>query len=387
MEELNKEIDKITLIFNEKNKDIQKINMEHKKYVLETNIPSQDIIDAFEQNIHHIREGDAELFEMYNRIQLEKKGLLPPLQDLFIDGVLYLIQHTHGSVEYNDGQIKHCYIPENLQVYRSMSTTFGFPAWCSYKNFLSIKKTMMKYIDRPSAKTVKNKIKLIKQILKFSYKDAFCRHSDPQVLEKLKKHIIHFTNTKKTIKERVQNGIKRESKCVSPHTHHFMPMQRIVNKVYELRLSDDEINKNYGFSVVNSKYNVNLIDYLDIHINPDYTINLQLSDLFDLLLTVLPTINNPILVMLDYSCSLGKESTNKIETNALDMEERLSLSNRNLESSFLNQEISLRSRRSLHGRSPRERSVRKRELFRTRSRSIGRVGRVGRSRSSRVRSV
>jgi hypothetical protein len=374
MEELNKEIDKITHIFNEKNIKLQKIINERDTYILSTSNISENKFDEFKQSIDHIREGDVELFEKYNRIQTDKQRLLPPLQDLFIEGVLYLIQHTHGSIEYNNSKhIKHCNIPENLQVYRSMATTFGFPSWCSYHNFLNIKQTMLKYIGRPYAKTEKNKIRMIKKILKYSYKETFCRHSNPIVLAKLKQHIKlppiikNKSQTPAEIRRKMaKNQTIRETKCVSPHTHHFLPGQRIVNKVYEIRLSDFEINKTYGFSVVNSKYNVNLIDYLDIHINNDYTINLQLSDLFNLLQTVIQTINNPILVMMDYSCSVGKEHSNKIESNALAIEERLSLRTINLDSSILNQEISLSNRRSLRGRSARERSNMKKELFGTR---------------------
>uniref|UniRef100_A0A6C0EY26 Uncharacterized protein n=1 Tax=viral metagenome TaxID=1070528 RepID=A0A6C0EY26_9ZZZZ len=181
----------------------------------------------------------------YAHKQKEKKEYLPPLSNLFVNNVLYLANHIHGSTEYKDKtKLKTVKIPRKFELYRLMVTSFGYVGICTIQNFIHIRDRMIEHINKhfkpeqPNVyefvgienkenkenkelkkqnkiKTEKHKVKIIKNILKMSYEDAICRNKS------------HATELETYVESPIAN-VNYSHKCTIPRIHHFTEDRNIV---------------------------------------------------------------------------------------------------------------------------------------------------------------
>lgn len=277
-------------------------------------------IKELSQNLSKLEKDNEVLLNEYKVIQTQKRRYLPPLHELFIVDVLFVIQHLHGGVVYKDKKIKHTIIPRRLQLYRAMATTFGYPGLCQYNDFVRLKDTMTEIIR---GLHINRKMETIKSIIQLSHRESVCRHQ---------KHVENITPHVRNPKhDKLTN--EQLAKCSTPHVRHFLSGHRIVSKSYTMNLVESPDKRHDGMIVINPKfdYSFDLMDYMDLPLNQDYTINVDLEILLNLIKRSSIGMKDPILVFLDYSCSIGHillETTNKIEKNALNIEEGTSISNR-----------------------------------------------------------
>ena len=232
----------------------------------------------------------------------ERIGLLPPLQDFVSRGnMMFVFLNVHGGLTYTDKKLTSMVIPENLEIYRIMQSTFGTVNICardiaeSYFNTI-LNKSHYLLTDKRKKNTLKNNRKIAKYIIQTSLPKAKC--------------ILDDIRTKTTPNTRTRSNFI--SHCLRPHTKHFTTGMTMIDKVLcinfgEIGLSEINIITNKQF-----KQAVNIVDYIPITINPEYnTIDMRLGDIIALLS---PFIN--ILVLFDLSCSTSNNPFNVTTGNA-----------------------------------------------------------------------
>ena len=247
-------------------------------------------------------ETKNELKRQYIADHLARIELLPPLQTFVSRGnMMFLFINVHGGLRYTADKITSIAIPENLEIYRVMQSTFGAVNICTRDKAESLfnkilSNAHMWLTDKKKKNTLKNNRKIAKHIIKTSLPRAKC------ILNEVR--TITPANT--------QHRVDFISKCVQPHTKHFTTGQPMIDKMLSIEFDG------FGLAEINIvtdklfKEAINLVDYMPIDIDPTMnTIQFKLSDVIAM---VSPFIN--ILVLFDLSCSAGELPFNLTARNA-----------------------------------------------------------------------
>ena len=233
-------------------------------------------------------------------INANAKASIGPIPDQIVECIRKTLRFHHYLV-IGPIRLAKIAIPENLEIYRVMQSTFGAVNICTRDKAESLfnkilSNAHMWLTDKKKKNTLKNNRKIAKHIIKTSLPRAKC------ILNEVR--TITPANT--------QHRVDFISKCVQPHTKHFTTGQPMIDKMLSIEFDG------FGLAEINIvtdklfKEAINLVDYMPIDIDPTMnTIQFKLSDVIAM---VSPFIN--ILVLFDLSCSAGELPFNLTARNA-----------------------------------------------------------------------
>ena len=294
----------------------------YKDYLIKLNpLFSQLTEENFRQMEHYLRIYMGFILYARNTIKshyvtLHKVSMkhLPPIN--IKRNTAYLFIELHGGVLYEENQLMPYTVPEGVEIFRVMQSTFGSANLCTTDYSKRIYTSLARNIPSKAKDTRVNNRKLIIRNLKSMMPESKC------VLSDIRKTIRNNNQSRKTFKD----------KCLKVHTKHFVGGDRMADKVLSVNFGE-----NFGFNkilLMNKSYDdaINILDYLPIDSELiDDHIYYSLRQVIEF---ILPYAN--MIVLVDLSCSRSEtHSFNKVFANVAAVE-KASFTSPNFETSPLN---------------------------------------------------
>jgi hypothetical protein len=220
-----------------------------------------------------------DLTEYYLVTRTEKRQYLPAieeLKDFEINDTSYLINYVHGGI----GEEESMDIPENMDLFRILASEFGSLACTRTDELLKYIRKINNFLNHIPKNTHRNNIKMIKRII-------------ATLLKKTKDFMV-------SKRQSVFQGTEKEQlRYIGslPHVNHFKGSPMIVKR-HEVYLNKSD--PYYGIILVNPRWNLNLLDYIDVEII-NGRMRFNTSHIMDL-------IKSKYVLFIDLSCSSSSKA-------------------------------------------------------------------------------